>query len=294
MSQTSSTDTVKTVSELHLAIQKLDNLPTLPQVASEAMRLARDPKSSISDMVKLVEGDIALSSKVLRAANSAYYGVPRKVDNVRLAAVILGMDEISNLVTSISVINSFSNNATTEGFNREQFWRHSATVAELTTQLTSAVGSPKARSSFIAGLMHDIGKLILNQIFSETFSEIINLQVNQKLPSHQADMTVMGVDHGHIGAWLLARWHLPEDVIQGVATHHIRPTDAARDSLGVVIMWADRFAHMMDYTRDPEALISNLDSDQSWRDWAGGRKWTTDDLVQKCLDSIGASSELID
>lgn len=99
----------------------MGNLPTLPEVAIEVMRLTQDTKSTITDLVRIVEKDVALASSILRAANSAYYGVPRKIDSMKMAVVILGMNEIVNLVMGVSVFKSFSGAEGGDDFDMGKF-----------------------------------------------------------------------------------------------------------------------------------------------------------------------------
>jgi putative nucleotidyltransferase with HDIG domain len=260
-------------------IQELRDLPTLPLIAVEVRRLASDPNKGVAQLVEVVEEDVALTSRILRIANSPYYGVPRKISNLKMAMVILGMREIINLVTTISVVRLFPDRGG-HPFDLQTFWKHSAATAELTSGLVEALRIPSSGSAYIAGLLHDIGKLVLSQFFRDQFVQSMNLSQEQKIPLPEAELRVIGVDHGHVGSWLIQRWNIPEEIGQAVAQHHIRPPTAPAHSLPVVIDWADRIEHLFE-NRTVEEVTAELAGNPHWLSWYGEQRTLLPDLVSR-------------
>lgn len=286
-------ETMRLIAQIHRTILEVDNLPTLPKVALEVMKIAQDSNSSITDLVEIIEEDMALSGRVIRAANSAYYGVPRKIDSIKMAIVVLGMDEIHNLVTSITVMQSFSERSATEGFDLTDFWKHCAMTAGLTVDLYDGLRVKRAAGAYIGGLLHDTGKLIIDQYFNEHFIEIIKLVQGSKMSFIEAELQLIGIDHGHIGSWLLGRWNFPTNIIQAVAQHHVRPVDTPKDSLPVFIDWASRLSHFFDEMTIDE-LIEKLGNDSEWNDFIEGYPQNTSTVVTVLGDKLEKSLKLHD
>ena len=269
------------------------DLPTLPTVAYEVYRLIRDPDSNMGDLVEVIEEDVALSSRVLRIANSAYYGVPRKIDNLKMAMVILGMNEVNNMVTTVSVFSLFPEQPGETFFDLKSFWRHSAACAELTVGLFEGLKMICPSSAYIAGLLHDIGKLVLNQYFREYFVTCMNYAREHQITLAGAEVKLIGVDHGHVGSWLSKRWNIPEEINQAIAQHHVRPADSPPYDLPTVIDWADRLYYMME-GRNIDETVELLNDDHKWKEWHGSRGRPTVDLIKLLYERIDRSLKLIE
>ena len=259
-------DKAQVISEIRTVIQEVRDLPTLPTIAVEIRRLVDDPKSNISDMVNVVDQDMALTSRILRIANSAYYGIPRKVDNLKMAMVILGIREVVNLVTSISILRMFKDSVGDDNFDLPEFWRHSAFCAELTVGLYKGLGIALPSSAYITGLLHDIGKLVLNQYFPDYQSSCIQYAQENNLRIVEAEVKLLGIDHGHIGSWLTKRWNIPEEIIGAIAQHHIRPPDSKRYGMASIVDWADRLYYIID-KNTIERASEILKTHSQWQTW---------------------------
>ncbi|MBM3329199.1 MAG: HDOD domain-containing protein [Calditrichaeota bacterium] len=233
------------IAEIRKTITEVRDLPTLPGIVVEVMKRVADPHSSAGDIVELIEEDVSLAGKLLRTANSAYYGVPRKIDNLKTAVVIIGIEEVSNLIASASVLRLFPERPDVAHFDSAEFWQHSASVAEIVQGLYAGLRVPKHSGAYVAGLLHDIGKLVLHQYFYR-YHLLCAEKANQEgVHIARAEADVIGVDHGHIGGWLAGRWNLPDDIINAIAQHHIRPSDSPRLGLPEMLDWADRIGHLM-------------------------------------------------
>ncbi len=202
------------------------SLPPLPEAATRILRLARDPDVDFREIVKVISADQTLTARVLRASNSALYGTSREVQTIRQAVVLLGRDAVIQLVLSVSVINMKASGAE-DGFDRGAFWRHSMAVAVAARGLAGRFGVDPERA-FIAGLMHDIGKLVLVEHYGERYSKLFSIAQRGARPLHHIERDIFGVDHAIVGQALCEHWKLASPLAQAVTGHH----DADAEALG--------------------------------------------------------------
>jgi len=204
-------------------IEQIENLPTLPEVANKLLKIINDPTTTAVDVANLISQDLSLTSKVLRLANSAFYGIPRTVTTVQNAVVILGLKVINTMVFSITVVKMFPGDSRNELFSRKKFWAHSLACAVLSRQLALRMRKFTLfdpEECFCAGLIHDIGRIVLDQYFHENFIKAIRMSVDKKIPLLEAEMTVFGFTHQDVGDWLTSRWELPQDIRVPIVYHH--------------------------------------------------------------------------
>lgn len=231
-------------------IEQIENLPTLPEVANKLLRIINDPLTTAHDVANLISRDLSLTSKVLRLANSAFYGVPRTVATVHNAVVILGLKVINTMVFSITVVKMFPADGKHELFPRKKFWSHSVAVAVLAKLLALRMRKFSLfdpEECFCAGLIHDVGRVVMDQYLHEDFVKVVNTASAEGLTLLEAEQKVLGFDHTDVGDWLTARWELPNDLRMPILFHH-RPMQAteAKEISGVVHL-ADALAHSMDF-----------------------------------------------
>lgn len=271
----------------------MTDLPSLPSVAMEVMKRVSDPNTGVIDLVEAIQVDVGLTGRLLRTANSAYYGVPRKIDSLRMALMVIGMEEISSIVTAASVMKMFSPKQDGPKLDIPAFWLHSASVAELTLGLYEFVAMPKPTGAYVAGLLHDIGVLVLHQNFPDLRAATLKLVSDGRLASARAEVEIIGVDHGHIGAWLIQRWNLPEEIINGVAQHHIRPQDISIYSLPAMIDRADSLFYMLQ-SNPAEVAVNTIRDSESWQEWISSRGSTIPVLVEKAQKRLERASSLLE
>ncbi|KPL06858.1 hypothetical protein AMJ86_06885 [bacterium SM23_57] len=201
-------------------ILNIGDLPTLPHVALEVARLANSPNSGMSDLVRIIHNDPALTAKVLKIANSAFYGMPKRIESLNMALVVLGMKEINNLVTSICVFKAFPVVPGRPTFDRERFWEHSAGCGEIAKVIGHKLSIRVYGVEFTAGLLHDIGKIVMDQYFHDDFLEALELSETANISMAEAEERVLGVSHTHLGAWLSSMWNLPPNLVDTIVYHH--------------------------------------------------------------------------
>lgn len=201
---------------------KIEEIPTLSPLLQKIVGLIDSSRSGASDVTDIISHDPSLTSKVLKVANSAYYGFSRKIDSLERAVVILGFNMIRNLAMSIGFIRNFSSGKKSGRFSRERLWIHNLAVATIMKELAMRHGrQEEGESLFITGLLHDIGKMVLDQFFTEEYQQA--LEEAGCLESRsvcKAERKYFGVDHGEVGRILLKRWNFPEAICNLVALDH--------------------------------------------------------------------------
>lgn len=229
---------------LYNRIQSITKISTLPVIAAKVISLVENPNTTASELGKVISADQALTSRILRLANSAYYGFPRKISTLTLAIVVLGFSTLKELVLSISILQNFKTEKEHELFNPASFWEHGFTVALASKILADDMKMSVKGEAFVAGLLHDIGMLVMFEHFHEEFNEIVRLAVEEKINILEAETKVIGVHHAIIGGWLAENWHLPEVLYQAV-THHHKPNVTevkAQKNLAAVVFLSDLMA----------------------------------------------------
>ncbi|MBD3258406.1 HDOD domain-containing protein, partial [candidate division GN15 bacterium] len=208
-------------------IEDSRELYSLPQTLVEVLRVVKDDTASAGDMADVLKKDPPLTAKLLRIVNSPYYGVGREVGSVSQAVVTLGIRQVTALALSTSVYAMTENWQST--MDRIRFWRHSLEVAIASRTIAEKVGYGKLEEIFVAGLLHDLGLLIMENSFPTEFA-----QIWKQLPKHDSivdlEESAWGTNHARVGQFLLEQWRLPDDICQAVGGHHTVFTPGAVDA----------------------------------------------------------------
>ena len=207
--------------------QLLESAPEaipLPQTTVFLIRLLNQPESTVDDLTDVLEQDQALSARMLRVANSAYYGLPRQVTSLREAVVMLGRNTLRGLVFTASVMGVLGRQVTGYSLGQGDLWRHSISTAQAARFLADRAGV-HPDEAYVAGLLHDIGKIVLDQYMQEEFGEAMDLTRERGVPFDEAERRVFGVDHAEIGGALAEHWDLPSMLVEAIRYHH-RPLEA--------------------------------------------------------------------
>jgi HD-like signal output (HDOD) protein len=207
--------------EVMKRLDGVHNLPTLPQIFTVLMGMIESDGSSAPDLARIIASDQSLTARVLKFANSPLFRGRERIENVGRAVVRLGFDEVKAIALSAMVYDGLFRQSPGAYFNRAQFWKHSVLVAHATTGLVTRFSmhafTPVA---FVAGLLHDIGIVVLDRFFPEHFSRLIRCIDGRRELLEQAEEAGEYPPHASIGAYLLHRWLLPQSVWQAVCGHH--------------------------------------------------------------------------
>ncbi|MCX7015240.1 MAG: HDOD domain-containing protein [Candidatus Sumerlaeota bacterium] len=209
---------------LERIIQRGAALPAMPATGAELMAIGRQPidRVDIQRVVSLVECDPGLTARLLRVANSPFFGLGGRVTGVRHALTLLGLDEALNIFNYHLLSSMMAKIPVLDGFASEQFWIHSwacATTARFFGRPEFLVRSLPGELG-MAGLLHDVGKSVLALNLSDDFQRCLHYARGKGVRLDQAEQEILGVDHAMLGAYLLERWNLPQTILDGVRWHH--------------------------------------------------------------------------
>lgn len=219
-------------------IKSIIQLPTLPAVAMEVVELVDNPKTSASKLGKVISSDQALTAKVLKIANSPFYGFPKKISTIDFAIIVLGFDALKEIVISISLVSSLQKKSDTF-FDAKTFWDHSISTGVVARRLARDLGYRISGEVFVGGLLHDMGVSVLHRYFNNEFQRIIEITRETDLNVLEAEESVMGVSHGDVGGWLAERWNLPEHLAESIAFHHTPSKAKINPDLVALVHCAD-------------------------------------------------------
>ena len=200
-------------------LEKLNDIPTLPIVATRVTELINDPNSSSSDIAEVLKKDQVLTAKVLKLINSPYYGIPGEVTDVKRALAYLGFNTLAQLVLSISVISVFQDNRNTR-FSLQEFWKHALATAVTSDVIARQTGLAKPEECFTCGLLHDIGKIVLLKIAPEEFLSAVELAEKEKISFAEAERRLEIPPHGYLGEYIAEKWRLPMVIRVAIRYHH--------------------------------------------------------------------------
>ncbi len=231
-------------------IEQIENLPTLPEVANKLLKIINDPITTAVDVANLISRDLSLTSKVLRLANSAFYGIPRTVTTVQNAVVILGLKVINTMVFSITVVKMFPGDGDNLLFSRKKFWAHSLACAVISRELAMRMRKFTLfdpEECFCAGLIHDIGRIVLDQYFHENFIKALQKARDEKISLLQAEQDLFGFTHTEVGDWLTTRWELPHDIRIPIVHHHTPSRTPNSQEITTLVHLADSICFEIGY-----------------------------------------------
>ncbi len=204
----------------HDQVRSLTRLPTLPAIASEILQITRDDRLSVRQMLPILEKDPPLAMRVMKTANSAYYAVRQKVESLGRAVVVIGMEELSYIALSFSIINTLSPDGENKRINWERFWQHSIACGHVARVLNRRYRFTEQSGQYAMGLMHDIGKLVLFRLDQELFTNAYNLVRENQLTSLEAEIEAFGITHQDVGRWIAEKWELPDSLQTSISYHH--------------------------------------------------------------------------
>lgn len=199
-------------------IQNLGELPTLPQVAAQVLRLVADPDSTTEDLQKVINTDQALTVQILKIANSAMFGMMREVRTVTQAIMTLGFSTIKSVVIASSAKNLYSRGSV--GLQERLLWEHALTTAMAGRGFSRQLRLPRAEEAFVGGLLHDIGKSVLGIKFPDRYGALVRQVYNDQSDLISLELDTFGFDHCMVGEALLHTWNLAESLEAAVRWHH--------------------------------------------------------------------------
>lgn len=270
-------------------LNSLQQLPLLPSTAAEALQLIDNPRTSAGLLGKIIERDQALVARVLKVANSPFYGFPREISTIDLAIVVLGFDAIKETIMSLVIQGVFSHTHSNQ-LDIQEFWKYSLFCGTAARFLARKLGYRLAGEAFVAGLMHDIGVLIIAQSMPRELAAIRREQKERYTSLIAAEQHVIAATHCEIGAWLAEKWNLPQQLINAIAFHHVTALNTAH------IHAQDALVTPSDSKHDalPHPLTAIVALSEWFADHLGFKQWAQEStpselhIPQEVFDKIGA------
>lgn len=203
------------------AVDSIGEIATLPEITIKIIQIVEDPTSTARDLHGIIKNDPALSVKVLKIVNSAFYGLPGQVASVDRAIILLGLAAVKNIAIAASIARLFKGRRISEQFSAADLWRHSVAVAVAGHELCKASPHPAMPDEiFVAGMIHDIGTLVERQAFPDQFASVINHCAATGDDFLQCERKIIGADHQAFGVGLTTRWKFPRHLRAAVGFHH--------------------------------------------------------------------------
>ncbi len=223
-------------------IEQIEDLPSMPHTMQKILDNLDSVSSSAQSLERLIRDDPVLSANILRIANSPYYGVSGEVSSLARAVVVMGFDEVKNLVIGLSLTGTFAGDLGVDIYNAKQLWLHSIGVARACQAMAEFIPELDTDDLFTAGLMHDIGKFLLCLYFSKEFNEVIALHKERGIPMAQAEEEY-GLLHAEAGAFLAQKWAMSDMLVNVVRYHHHPVSAGPHSQAAAVVFLADQICH---------------------------------------------------
>jgi putative nucleotidyltransferase with HDIG domain len=214
---------------LRYQIETVGELPTLPEVVQKIVSMGTRPDTSAEDLGHLIERDQVLAAKVLRLANSPFYGFPSRIASVSHAVAVLGLNAVKGLTLCTTAFDMM------EAAGMLPLWRHSLGVAIMAQRLASRISVKHTDEVFVAGLLHDIGKVVLHMKVPELVAQVEHRARERDQAIRDTEQEVLGVTHAEVSGWLASAWRLPNSLKEALSFHH-QPTLAPKAKLETAIV----------------------------------------------------------
>lgn len=232
-------------------------LASFPDIYFKIRQVLDSPVSTPAQVADVISKDTSLAAKLLKLVNSPFYGLPHRIDSISRAVMVIGGQEVSTLALGISAINAFRD-IPPELINMRSFWEHSVAVGVFARLLGAAVRHGGGERLFVAGILHDIGRLILFKKMPHAAVEAIYYASANLTPLYQAEEVVMGFAHPLVGGLLLRAWKFPEALVSCVACHHM-PDGCQGDVEPAILHLADIMAVALGLTPPASSMVPALD-----------------------------------
>ncbi len=238
-------------------LRSLKNLPPFPMVAQRTLLLLNKPEVSIQELVEVVKFDPAITANILRISNSAYFGLRREIHSLHQALLLLGTQELLKIIIASGATRVFA--APTPGYftERQGLWRHSVSCALMVTLLCRELSLPDHATGFTAGMMHDIGKVVLSLFVEQKFQEIMTVVEQQGVSFLEAERIILGVDHAEMGGEMARMWDFPDRLRLAITYHHLDKPEAYTDDLILLVYLADLLVLMFGQDLGSDGLAYN-------------------------------------
>lgn len=220
-------------------VEAVNDLPMMPHIVVQIMELTEDSRSTAQDIGNVISQDQSLTARLLRLANSAYYGYSRRIGTVTEAIVVLGFAAIRSLVLTASMSDLLNREVEGYALAPGELWNHSLGTAVAARWIARKTRYSHPEVAYTAGLLHDVGKVVLNKHVKEAYVEVLEEAQRARMPFSDTEDAILGFNHADVGGRVARKWKLPREIIEAISFHH-KPVEAERDiELAAIVHVAD-------------------------------------------------------
>jgi len=224
---------------LESIVEAVNDLPALPTVVTRVIQLTDDPDSTAQDINNVLNQDQAITARVLRLANSAFYGYTRRINTVTDAVVFMGFKTIRSIVIAASVSDILNQEMAGYALEHGELWKHSQCAAMAARLIARKAKLPTLDLAYTAGLLHDIGKVILNRTMKEAYFEVVEKVGEGEISFDQVENEILGFNHASVGSRVAAKWNLPDQLVEAIEFHHNPDQAVINPKLTAIVHLAD-------------------------------------------------------
>lgn len=209
------------------AVQKVTQIATLPEVTTKIIQLVEDPRSTAKDLQDIIKHDIALSAKILKVVNSAFYGLPKQISSIDRAIILLGLSTVKNIAVATSMIKVFGGAGISKRFTAKDLWQHSLACGVFCKVISQVRSVENSDEIFVAGLMHDLGLIVEKQVYPDELSNNVEKAFSEGADICEIERESLGADHQEYGLCLSTKWKFPT-LFQLSTGYHHQPLKASK------------------------------------------------------------------
>lgn len=262
-------------SRLKALLSRLQALPSQPALYTQVMAEIQSPNSSFRRVGELIARDVGMTAKILQLVNSAFFGLPRRIASPQEAVSLLGYDTVKGLVLGVKIFSQFDSKRM-KPFGLDTLWQHSLAASQCARAISAAekLSRQAQAEAFTAGILHDVGKLILAQNFPDSYADIVQRSLMRDRPLTELEAECFGASHAELGAYLMGLWGLDEDVIDSIACHHCPLQTNPIRPVPIVVYAANALDHQlsagpMEATAAPveTAVLRHLNIADRFAEW---------------------------
>jgi HD-like signal output (HDOD) protein len=244
-------------------VEGMRDMPSLPQLFYQIKKEVSDPYSTIARIAEVISLDQSLTARMLRLANSAFFGFPRRIETITDAVSLIGLQQVRDLALCTMVIEIFDK-IDTDLVDMNSFWRHSLGCGICARVLAAHHREPNIERFFVAGLIHDLGRLIMLMQLPDRTRKIFALAQEHNQLLYKVEREVLNYDHGDIGAALLQAWQLPDPMIEAAGLHHRPVLSVGFPMETAIVHFSDLLTHALELGSSGERYIPTL-SEDAWK-----------------------------
>jgi putative nucleotidyltransferase with HDIG domain len=233
--------------KIRTLLDKLKDIPAFPKGAIEFLKLVQNPKVSIKQIGAFIEKDPVLAAKILKLSNSSYYSRGLEIKTIGQAVSLLGMNTIKNIVISMSIIKMFPLKVGGKSFDRILFWHHSTATAYIANYLSKKFNLANPEEVYTAALLHDVGKILMNQFFPEEYNKVVSLAVKEEKDYMDIEKDIFELNHSEFGYEVAKKWAMPSNIREVIRYHHNINENIKNRLIVAVVGFANLFSKQIGY-----------------------------------------------